>query len=394
MVSHKGITYVATMAAETPYSHVRFFIVLGCTLALYYAPSGVGLHAGITGMHLRNQSLRHQQPDELGGSHTPHAAEHSSASCTGVPGLGQWQSQQVWVESPAQASCNWSVPLPSGACHNSALIPWATLRPLSNKTYTFIGDSTTRELRADLWRCLAGWNSAPPDQGVDGVVALPPAAGGGTLTLRYFQNWWVRSLLDTPLPPRGVSSDEGEKRGSRLSLREALRNASAYQRFIGDGIIVGAGFWHMRDVNSTHDNGGHERYPSLDGVIANYVMEIDGLAAEIGALPSPFAYQLRHGGMLWWRETTSMEWVDGYGGGGFRAPVVMDRINAAAHAAWGRAGVPLLHVHQYGEFANETLAAGSRVAQIFTRDGTHLHDFVHFKIFREVLSALVDAAGG
>ena len=327
--------------------------------------------------------------------------DSAAASCVGVADLGDWAFQPRtglnWVcKHDSAAACTWRV-LPI-TCHTgNDAITWASLSSLKNTTVTFVGDSTSREIRARLGYCLdVSLPSAVSDD--DDLVA------GGNITLRYSVAGFARDILAARLRLRrdhasvAELADAGAGRMQQTAaLSVAMSNASYFAAYVGQFLVFGNGFWHFsRDMKANshnQDNGGHEKFDTREQAAAHYITEVADVIAFVQSLVEPWRSQLKQ--RMLWKQMTTLEEAP-------RSPLksdlprsknphlLVEMGNRAVCAMWEAVGVRVLRIHKYTVVGNVSSFPASGLPQ-FTRDGVHLHDAPHLLVLRELLASLVDA---
>ena len=328
-------------------------------------------------------------------------------SCAGRTG-GGWgidaSGRTAWQREPPSSPCSWSVPLEFCPASKHEEIPphlLQSLAPLSGLTITLLGDSTTRELQRDLAACFQSARLTTRGEPLDAFIRIPLHA---PLRLRYSHATFIRSLLDSNITSLacGLKALEGSSGLSpalaevnSLLLRAALSSKASFAGHIGDFLILGPGAWNLqRDhQGNTQPNGGHAKHYSVTRLLQDAADEVTELARFISNIePSSWGEELRK--RILWREVTALEWVPSENHPG-RRPAVVNASNAHATEVLATvAGVPSLRLFQYSAWADPS--RWKSTAQFgpnrFTRDGIHLARMTQPLIFRELLSALVDAA--
>jgi hypothetical protein len=218
----------------------------------------------------------------------------------------------------------------------------------------------------------------------------------------------VRGLIDAEvlsvacgeeaLRSGGLPGGELRALANTVLLREALANASAFARYVGDALVLGGGTWNLgRDhVANKQDNLGGAALPKLPtaaAVVSRLESELAEVAAAVAGAPQPWRDELAR--RVWWREQSAFEYQprDFHEA---RYPDAVRAANAAARRAMAAAGVSVIPLFKYTNWVNDTDWARSTSApgNEFTRDGVHPHGVVLVLQSIEVLAAVAHAQPG
>ena len=304
---------------------------------------------------------------------------NSSTDCSDADFELTDREKQIIVSRPP--NCTWAA---NYTCAEAKRLDGLTpLQPLANMTITFLGDSTLREQSRELFICLSG-KMVESNEGInvtfyDGSVLTFRGVGSAT---------FVRGMLDLFIPVPHCQYG-AILRG--VTLRKALVDPVLFKAAIGDILVFGAAMWNMgKDhvaalLRPNPDNGGHVRYNTTEDLVANYIVEVEALAAFVRALPEPWRSDLLP--RLWWRSSYPVESVASV----FPAQTnaVLGRANEAAAAAWHSAGIG--GIVDVFRLRDTKWRPSVNASYSYTRDGVHPLSEVYHIGARIALSQLVRA---